>query len=272
MAEENYGTDEELAAVKQWWNENWKAVVAGIALALVVLAAWFGWPAYQRGQVEAGAEVYNLEFLPAVDSKDFAAVISVGDQLIDDHSGSVYASLAALEQARVYYVEQNDSKAAEAKLRWVMDDGEAEYQPLATTRLAVLLIDQNRAAEAKELLAGEPVTGAEARWYERRGDALLAMEDYDGARAAYQQALNHEPYNEAWIETKLNNIGLNPLPAPVAETDPESEAANEASNGAASDEANSSETTSDETAATPAEEASGEAEALSQDDASESAE
>lgn len=201
--------DDELAAVKRWWKENYKAVLAGVVIAAIIIAFWYGWPAYKESQVEAGADVYVEEFTRASDDKNFAQTVEVGQRLMSDHDSTVYASYAAMELAKLYYTEQDDPAKAIEKLRWVVDNGDEAYQTYARLQLASLLVDQGKASEAKALLAEEPLEGVEARWLERRGDALLALGENDAAKAAYSAALDNEPVNAESIEYKLYNIGNN---------------------------------------------------------------
>lgn len=219
MTDEIFEQDDELAAVKRWWNDNYKAVLAGVAIALLIMGAWYGWPAYRDMQVQSAAELYNLEFKPAVEANETATVLDLGQRLIDEHEGTVYASLAALRMAKVYYTDEQNPEQAAVQLRWVVDAGDAEYQATARVRLANLMVDQNKAAEALALLSGDPAEGVEALWYERVGDAQAAQGDVDAAKAAYERALIYTttPPKEEWIKTKLYNLGNAAAAAPVNE-------------------------------------------------------
>jgi predicted negative regulator of RcsB-dependent stress response len=62
---------------------------------------------------------------------------------------------------------------------------------IARERLARVLLDQGQAQQALELIdAAGANNGFEARFAEVRGDILLALDDAEGARAAYQEALD----------------------------------------------------------------------------------
>lgn len=239
MAEELNGTEDELAALKRWWGENWKAVLAGIALALVILAVWFGIPKLKEMKIDAAATAYNNDFLTLLqppeegETINYDQVITTGEKLIEEHDGTIYASNVAYELARVYYEEKNDPAASIEKLRWVVEDGHDQLHADATMRLALVLIDQNQAAEAKELMSEDAPIGAEAAWLDVRGDALNALGENEAAKQAYQQAIDAGALNADWIQTKLNNVGLELTGGSVDPTP--SEASNAESQPAADD-------------------------------------
>jgi len=73
----------------------------------------------------------------------------------------------------------------------VMENGTPKaLRVIARDRLARTLLDQDKAAEALEVLEGEAdVSGFEARYAETRGDILAALGREQEAVAAYRQAL-----------------------------------------------------------------------------------
>ena len=56
MATYDLEEQEQLAALKAWWQENGNLMLTVVTLVLVALAAWQGWNYYQRKQAVAGLE------------------------------------------------------------------------------------------------------------------------------------------------------------------------------------------------------------------------
>ena len=61
MSEELRTEEEQVEAMKKWWNENGKSLIITV---VVVLAGYFGWNSYQenqRVQGEAAASIYQVD-------------------------------------------------------------------------------------------------------------------------------------------------------------------------------------------------------------------
>ncbi|HWM28927.1 MAG TPA: tetratricopeptide repeat protein, partial [Woeseiaceae bacterium] len=114
------------------------------------------------------------------------------------------------------------------ELSQLVTDGEdSEAQMLARLRLAKVLLYQDKAQEAADLLQayayGE--TAFAARYSETLGDAYVALERNDAAREAYTAALADNPnaptVNRALVQMKINDL---PRQATDAATDTPAEA------------------------------------------------
>lgn len=201
----NYATDEEqLEAIKAWWRENGRSVVLGVVLALVGAGGWQGWQWYTDSQSAGAAAEYSY-IQNQLPMGDVDTVIERAETLRADYAGTTYAVLGALAAARMQ-VRDNEWSAAADWLEWALDNAdEASLQTLARTRLARVVAESGDAERALALLDDAP-TGWDGLYAEIRGDILTQSEDYEGAVAAYERALEAERQltERQIVELKLN--------------------------------------------------------------------
>lgn len=191
---ESYRTEEEqVEALKKWWQENGRSTVAAVIVALGVGFGWQGWKGYQAGQSEAASERYQalLQELSEVQDDDgLQRAAGTAAQIKTDFARSSYAQFAALHLARMAATQGNLDEA-EAELRWVLgraDKGSDTYQ-LAQLRLARVLASAGDPDQALTILDGADAGAYQAAYAVARGDALLMLERQEEARQAYAEAL-----------------------------------------------------------------------------------
>lgn len=218
----SYASDEEqLEALKNWWKENGSSLITGIAIVLVVFFGTRWWQDSRQATAEAASEVYDgiiQQLAPVQDSglddETLAAMESSYDLLRNDFPDSIYARFGALLLASVYVGQENYSQA-QVELQWVMDNQELGFMKsaeqevflIARVRLARVLLAQERAQEALNLLAEvDPGTMA-ATYAEVQGDAYAQLGQVEQARAAYERAINLGPGNAGFIDLKMRGLG-----------------------------------------------------------------
>ena len=199
--------DEQVAAVKQWWDENGKFVIGAVVLAI---AGNFGWTAYQdnKAATEAVQSDAFQKVIEASQGDDLDALLAAASNVQTSNPGSEYAQLATLFAAKAL-VEKGELEQAAAQLQGVINAVTID-QPTgaeARLRLAGLQLAMNQTAEALSLASQSYPAAYQARALEVQGDALLAQGDRAGAKAAYQQAQNAEGGNALPLLTyKLNEL------------------------------------------------------------------
>ncbi len=218
----SYASDEEqLEALKNWWKENGSSLITGVAIVLVVFFGARWWQDSRQATAEAASEIYDgiiqqiaLVQDSGIDDATLAAMESSYDTLRNGFSDNIYARFGALLLASVY-VEQENFSQAEAELQWVLDNQELGFMKsaeqevflIARVRLARVLIAQDRAQEALNLLSEvEPGTMA-ATYAEVQGDAYAQLGQAEQARAAYERAINLGPGNAGFIDLKMRGLG-----------------------------------------------------------------
>jgi len=193
---EQYRTEEEqLEALRRWWNENGRSTVAAVVIALAASFGWQSWKTNEAQQQERASDRYQV-LLRAISTQAGSPESQAGqgaklaEQLKSDYSGSTYAQFAALHLAAMAV---NDSKLPEAEkqLRWVLGKASkgSDTAQVAQLRLARVLAASGDIDQALSIL-GETGAGSYAATYAAaEGDILLAAGRNDEALDAYSKAL-----------------------------------------------------------------------------------
>jgi predicted negative regulator of RcsB-dependent stress response len=221
MVEDYLNDRDQEEALRNWWRENWKFIIAGVALGVAGLAGYSWYQKYRNAQAEHAATVYT-DFQKALASKDDAQAGKLLDSLAGEHANSAYTQEGRLMLAK-RHADAGRFDEAIQQLRQVVDDSrDPELGRIAQMRLARLLIQTGKNDEALAQLDVEKAGAFAAQLREIRGDALLAKGDAQGARAEYAAALSADTKGEidrATVEMKLREVGGEvPPPKPVAET------------------------------------------------------
>lgn len=179
---------EQLAQLKGWWKDNGMLVLVTVAVAVIGFAGWKAWEGWRDGQARQAGTLYEA-VVKAIQAGDAKALREAGGTLVQAHPGSIYASMGALASARFYF-EKSDLKNAKAQLQWVIErSGSEEMRDLARLRLAGVLIDEKAYDEALKLLEAKHAEALAGQYAALRGDALVAKNRPDEAKAAYRLAL-----------------------------------------------------------------------------------
>ena len=206
----DYKTDEEQAeALKKWWKENGKFIIAGVVIGLSAIFGFRGYNNHVAQEAEAASILYQ-QMLVASRSNDSENVGVYANRIIEGYESSSYATFAKLMLAKLA-AETNDLDLAETHLRWVLDNNsQAEYKHVARLRLARVLIAADKLDMATKTLDVSEAGKFFARYEELRGDIFVKQEKLTEARLAYQKALANTTVAEAEqsiLQMKLDDIG-----------------------------------------------------------------
>lgn len=187
--------EEQIEAIKSWWQENGKSLVLGIALAVAAVLGWKAWQQKQAADAENASVLYQnlVEAVvtavgPQGDAEKATAAQHLAAQIKSDYSGRTYAAYAALLMAKVA-VEQQDYTTAIAELDWVQANFTgSQLTAVAALRKAELLAAQGDVEAALSLLNSTDAQGYVATMQELKGDLLLRKGDRAAAEAAYKVA------------------------------------------------------------------------------------
>ncbi|MCH2339845.1 YfgM family protein [Pseudomonas sp. NPDC047963] len=185
------GTEEEqLAQIKEWWQQNGKPLLFGGALALVLVFGWQFWQKHQLNQAQNSSTVYQQLLNAALEEggADTAEVSRLGNLLQKEFAGSHYAQYGSLFVAKVA-VESGRLDEAATELQAVLDKpADKTLEELARQRMARVLAAQDKAEDGLALLDGEAVDAFAASREELRGDLLVQLQRPEEAHAAYSKA------------------------------------------------------------------------------------
>ncbi len=213
---ETYDSEQEqVEALKKWWKENGRSVIAGLVIGVGGMVGWKSWTTYQESQAENASIAYD-QLVQIVDRGQVTEALPQGERLINEYSRSTYAALSSLILAKVA-MNAGSAEDAGRHLQWVVDHANfPELKHLATLRLAQLLLQAGEADQALGLLTDQAPPGFEAVHQETRGDILVAKGDRLAARTAYRRALASSPStstNRRLLQMKLDDLG----PAPESQ-------------------------------------------------------
>ena len=208
MATYDLEEQEQLAALKAWWNEHGGAIILGATLVVAAVGAWNAWTWYQRSQSAQAAVLYDT-LQKAARANDLKTARETAGAILENFPRSAYAPLAALVSAKVQF-QAGDLKTARAQLQWVIEHARSdEIRSIATLRLASVLLDDNEPDAALKILEAKSHPGFEALYASQRGDILATQKKRSEARAAYKTALEKTgagPLRDA-LRLKLDALG-----------------------------------------------------------------
>lgn len=219
---ESYRTEEEqVEALRRWWDENGRSTILAVIVALSAGFGWQAWKGYEQQSMEGASNIYQslLQNINVQDATPEQQAITRGlaDQLKGEYAGSSYAQFAALHLAGMA-VSGNNLLEAETQLRWVLSraDKGGDVAQVTELRLARVLAAAGKHDQALEILQRANSDQYAASYAVARGDVLLQLGRTDEARDAYADAKtlvgqSGGQLNLATLDQKLQS--LNPRPA-----------------------------------------------------------
>lgn len=190
--------EEQIALIKEWWQRNGKPLLAGGFLALVIVFGWQAWQKYQANQAHTSSVLYQQLLEAAltpseqVDAQHVAKLLAEVKKVNPSNAYAQYAGLLAVKVA----VDTNQLDDAALELNEILaKPANDTLQELARQRLARVLLAQEQAGQALQLLDAKVLPAFVATREELRGDALVILERPAEAKAAYlkaQKALSPE--------------------------------------------------------------------------------
>lgn len=204
-----YETEEQqVEALKEWWTENGKAVIAGVVLGVGVIGGWSFWQSHQEKQAVVASDVFSRT-IEALNGSDNAAAVALADELKDDQPGALYSAYANMAAARAS-VEGGDLADAASRLEWVAENApQDDVRLIARVRLARVLGATGDAAAGLDSLPEKFPAAFTGLVEEARGDLLVIEGDVDAAREAYIAAQDSQYVsNRDGLTMKLNELAV----------------------------------------------------------------
>lgn len=202
--------DEQVEALKKWWDDNGKSIVAGIVLGLGAIFGWRAWQDYDRQQAEAASALYQNLYDLVAENENPDEVRVISEKIMEDYGSTAYAIFARLSQAKMA-IEAKDYEAAEGHLRWALENNdETSIDHLIRLRLARVLSAMEQYDEALTLLNVADKGEYGGSYNETEGDVLLSKGNVESARSSYQNAMTMKRaagLDVSILEMKLDDIG-----------------------------------------------------------------
>ena len=187
-----YSTEEEqVEAIKKWWNENGKSIIAGIIIGITAIFGWRGYENHTAMQAKAASMLYE-QLLVASRKNDADNMRRFANSIIADYGSSTYAVFSKLMLAKIES-EQSNFENAEAYLRSILDNNlRDEFKHIVRLRLVRVLIANNKLESAEKILENIDANQFISHYEELRGDIFAKQGKIKKAEQAYLSALNDE--------------------------------------------------------------------------------
>lgn len=186
--------EQQAEAIQQWLQRNGRRCVLGLLLFSGLYLAIQYWHAQQQQQVTAASLAFErlltLQQQPTAAPADLDALAK---HLMDTYPKTAYASLAALQRARLQ-VEHQTLDDAQTSLAWVIEHSkDKDLKAVARVRLARLQLASQHPKAARQTLAPLTHSPYQPLANALRAQTFLAEQQPNAAYAALKAALPHLP-------------------------------------------------------------------------------
>lgn len=203
---EIYSSEEQqVEAIKRFWQQYGKAIVAGVAIGLVALYGFRYYQAQQRSNAETASAGFNqlIEQRESGNPEDWLAQAQGFIAKSDDNTYAIFAALVAAKEA----VDAQKPDVATERLQWAVTHAkDSSVKAIAQLRLARIQKDQGNYDAALTTLNTAVPESFVALQAELKGDILLLSGKAAEAKTAYQQALAVAGENAQLLQVKLDDL------------------------------------------------------------------
>lgn len=206
-----YMTEEEqLESIKKWWKRHGNVVMLIVSVILFAVAGYryFMW---HQDKLTQQASVAYEQMMVALSNQNVKAVKSYANELIQDHSSTVYADVAHMTLAK-FYASKNKLDQAQAELRVVAEHGKMlPLKQVAKIRLARILAAEKSYTKALDELSRVVDATYLPVINELKGDIYGATGQYQEAMSSYKQAIDEVKTNgmgNLFLEMKTNEVAV----------------------------------------------------------------
>lgn len=211
----DYLTDEEQAErLKRWWDANGTSLIVGLALTVGGIIGWRYYQSHVADQADAASTAFSAYLEARAAEQPTTAHLTALD---NDYAGSTYHVFSLLYRAADQVEEKNWETALAFLEQAVELANGAELRDIARYRAAKVLYQLDRLDDCEAELAQIRSGGLESQVADLSGDVYMARDDQEGARQAYQTALEaarrdpkNRPSSLELMELKLVSIVDNP--------------------------------------------------------------
>jgi predicted negative regulator of RcsB-dependent stress response len=201
--------DEQVEKLKNWWQENGKAVIAGIIIGVGGLGGYRWYDDHIDSRAEAASSHFE-QMVKALDANETEKARDQAELLVADYDESDYGVMGHFTLAKLWMEEGEFARASE-ELKLVV--GVMSSKPLgylARQRLAQVQVEMKDLDKALSTLSADFPVSFQAAVEELRGD-IYALKGQSGEAAeAYQRAQrgNPGPANSQFLQQKIDDLGL----------------------------------------------------------------
>jgi predicted negative regulator of RcsB-dependent stress response len=199
---------EQAESVKKWCREYGLGILVGIIFAVFISWGWNYWRQTKENNLLIASMQYERLVASIAKGEKISILNNLADGLLKNYANTPYASLAALQLAKLA-VNQNNLTEATNRLVSIIDHGHDQaLQSIARLRLARILLTQNQAKDALKLLSKSEDKAYIPLFLEEKGDILNNLGHYKEALKSYlaaKQAFGNYA-EQPLLEMKINNL------------------------------------------------------------------
>ena len=209
MAVYDLEEQESIDALKAWWGQYGRLVIAAVLAFIVGVGGVQIWR-HQKEQKAVAAATSFMALEEAVKANDAKKSVELARKIAADFDGTTYSARGAVLAAKVSFESGDAATAAELLKSAVASAKEEPIKALANLRLSAVLLDLGKHDEALAAVSAPPSEAFAALFADARGDILVAQGKVADAKVAYQTALDKLPKTNGWrnvVEIKRDALG-----------------------------------------------------------------
>jgi predicted negative regulator of RcsB-dependent stress response len=172
--------------VKQFLAKYGNALVTTILVIMLLIVGNQYWQKHKLKMAAQAASIYQNLLMGESNQPQTQAL---ANQLMTEYQNTAYASLAAFVLAK-QDISQSNYLGAQQNFNWVIDHTKvASFKSIAQINSARLLLAEKQPQQALDMLNSVSQQEFMGEALLVKGDAYLALQQNDAAKAAYQQAV-----------------------------------------------------------------------------------
>jgi predicted negative regulator of RcsB-dependent stress response len=200
--------DEQLEAIKKWWQKNSTLITVILSVTLLVISGYKYWSWHQYKVSKQASNTYE-QMMVAFSNQDNKRVRAYANQLITEYGQTVYADAARLALAKLYVGYEKYAKARETLEQVANNSKILPLKQIAKIRIARLFAAERVYDKALAELAQIDDKAYLPVINELKGDIYAATGKYQEAIVSYKEAseqVRTSGMANPFLEMKTNEL------------------------------------------------------------------
>jgi predicted negative regulator of RcsB-dependent stress response len=200
--------DEQLESIKKWWKRY--GTVISVCLSIILLSVvGYRYLHWHQEKMKQQASVTYEKMMNEFSNENTKAVRSYANDLIKNHTASVYADVAHMTLAKLYLSKDKFDRAKEELQVVVTNSKINTLKQTARIRIARILAAQNAYSQAFEVLSTVDDSIYLPVINELKGDMYASQKKYQDAISSYRVATDEvksKDITNLFLEMKTNEL------------------------------------------------------------------
>ncbi len=202
---------EQTEIIKKWFQKHGYWLSCTVLVILLIVAGYRLWENHTL-KISAQASERYQQMMAAVANDDPSLISAQADDLIKNYSGTVYAEIAGLTQAKIFVSEKKWGEALSQLDKVIKNAKNPALRQIARLRSARILCTLNTPDDYRKALSLLEIIDDTAYLPaidEMKGDIYVGLNDQKQARLFYleaKKAFSKADLGSPFLAMKLNNI------------------------------------------------------------------